>query len=110
MGDRMARHRTEEVDALEGIEACVGGRAHGRGPGDVAKQGDLAEEVSRTGKDTLSADVDRQLAGVDEIEAVADVALANHDVSECDVDLNQMRRDSLLGDERQRREDRGALD
>ena len=51
-----------------------------------------------------------ELAVADDVEAVADLAGANHDVSGRDVDLDEVRGDSLLGDERERGEERDALD
>jgi hypothetical protein len=55
-------HSGEEVLAIERVEPGVGGRLHGRRTRHVAKQGDLAEEVSRAGRNDSVARVDRQLA------------------------------------------------
>src|SRR6476660_2958753 len=106
----MARDDGEEVVALEGVEPGGGVRPDGRGARRVAKKRDLAEEVARAGADPPRAHLDRQLAVADDVEAVAGLAGADDDLSRRDVDLEQMGGDSLLGDERERGEDRDALD
>src|SRR5262249_58725730 len=69
-------HGGEEVVALERVELRSGGRADGRGARRVPEQRDLAEEVAAP-CGPAGAVRDLELAVADDVEAVADIALAH---------------------------------
>ena len=54
---------------------------HGRRPRHVPKQRDLAERVALAERHRLATGIGRELAARDDVEAVADVAGANHHVA-----------------------------
>src|SRR5262245_25768237 len=74
----MAGDRAQELVPLEGIEADLALRRDRRSPGHVAKERDLPEVVAGTHRPYLfPVGRDLNLTRVDDVEAVAVVALAD---------------------------------
>jgi hypothetical protein len=67
----------EEVVALKGVEAGVDGGGHGGGAGNVMEERDLAEVVVFVRGGVVAVGVDVELAGGDDVEAVAALAGAD---------------------------------
>ncbi len=105
----MTAQRSDEDVALERAELQVGHGADGRGPRNVADQGDLAERVPRVQRpDALASDLDVRTALANDVEAVADLPLGDHDFPGVDPDVRQSQRETFELGMRQRSEDRQA--
>src|SRR3954470_10077730 len=101
-----AGHRGDERVPVEPVEVDVGAARHGRGPWDVAQEGDLAEEVAGfQAPRRFMVDGDVELSGVDDVEAVADIAGADDRLAAVAVNRHQVHRQPLDRRGRQWRED-----
>ena len=72
----MTRDRAQELVALERVQLGLRLGVHGRRPGHVAEESDLAEVVAGAERrDVTSVDEDIDFAGDDDVEAIPGLAL-----------------------------------
>ena len=105
----MAGDRADELIALEPQQPGRLRRPDGGGPGHVAEQGDLAERFPRAlvaAEAAVFEDLDLTL--LDQVEAVALIALGDHLLAGLGGDGDQVAAEAFEGGYRQRREDRVA--
>ena len=95
--------------AVEALQDGGGGRGDGRRARDVAEESDLADEIARPERGDVAA-VFRHfdLAGFDDVETVAPVALANHDLAGPGGDGHEPAREPFERLFREEREERDA--
>src|SRR5438132_4253021 len=101
----MAGDGAEEGVALERVQLRLLARPRGRGAGDVAQERNFAEVVAGPEYVRLPAvDLDLDLSGIDDVEAVAVVPLSKDGLAGGDPHPRQARSERLERWRRQRRE------
>ena len=94
----MASHGPDEVVAIESQQSGPHGSADRRGSRLTAKQSDLTKRLALTLKLPMGAVLEYlDAASVDQVEAIADIALGDHLVARIDLELDQVVGESLQG-------------